>query len=344
MFQLQKIICGMFNMSEKKDKKRNYLRILFCGLCMGCADVVPGVSGGTMAFILGIYEELINSIRTFGSKQFLGSLLRFKFKDAFLQINYKFLISLGSGIVIAILSLAKIISWTLDKHAVLIWSFFFGLVLASIFTVSKRISAWNFRIFLSLAAGAILSYIIVGAVPLQTPETFIFLFTSGMLSICAMILPGISGAYILVLFGKYHFILQAVNQRDIYPIMVVGLGAIIGLVSFTQVLGWLFKKYHDVTVAVLIGVMFGSLRKIWPWKLDICWLLDGEKNFVMKHGKRIVTEQNNIIPEFMKNGSINIEIIYAATLLLVGIAVVIWLESWASKGEEPSENMKSKKE
>ncbi|MCK5686839.1 DUF368 domain-containing protein, partial [bacterium] len=267
-----------------------------------------------------------------------------KFKDAFLQINYKFLISLGSGIVIAILSLAKIISWTLDKHAVLIWSFFFGLVLASIFTVSKRISAWNFRIFLSLAAGAILSYIIVGAVPLQTPETFIFLFTSGMLSICAMILPGISGAYILVLFGKYHFILQAVNQRDIYPIMVVGLGAIIGLVSFTQVLGWLFKKYHDVTVAVLIGVMFGSLRKIWPWKLDICWLLDGEKNFVMKHGKRIVTEQNNIIPEFMKNGSINIEIIYAAALLLVGIAVVIWLESWASKGEEPSENMKSKKE
>lgn len=310
--------------------RKNYFRILFCGLCMGCADVVPGVSGGTMAFILGIYQELIDSIRAFGSRKFFTSVLRFRFREALETVNFKFLLSLGSGIAIAILSLSRVISWLLEKHAPLIWSFFFGLVLASIYTVSGRLTRWNFRIILSILSGAVLSYLIVGAVPIETPETFAYLFFSGMLSICAMILPGISGAYILVLLGKYHYILNAVNERNLYPIVVLGAGAVIGLVSFTQVLGWLFRKYHDVTVAVLIGVMVGSLRKIWPWKIDISWLMDSEKNFILKHGKKIVLEQNNVLPDLFPGGSINPEVLYCTLLLVLGIAGVVLLEKWAS--------------
>ncbi len=236
------------------------------GVFMGASDVVPGVSGGTMAFILGIYEELINSLRTLGEPRFIKAVLSLRIRDAMEMANWKFLLSLGAGIGLAILTLAHSLEWLLVNHPVFLWSFFFGLVLASVFVVAQRVGEWTLQRALALVAGAVGAFMLVGLVPVQTPETWWFLFLSGALAICAMILPGVSGAFILLLLGKYQFVLSAVTQRDILSLALVAAGAAIGLVTFAQILGRLFERYHDTTVALLTGLMIGSLRKVWPWK------------------------------------------------------------------------------
>ncbi len=235
------------------------------GFCMGAADVVPGVSGGTMAFILGIYEELIGTIRTFDTG-FIKLLFALEVKAALEYVNWRFLLPLILGILSAIFSLAKLLSWVLQNHPVLIWSFFFGLILASVFTVSKHLHQWTPALFGWMLVGAAGIYYLVGLVPVDTPTAPWFLVISGAVAICAMILPGISGSFILVLMGKYQFVLDAVNNRDFLTLFLVATGAGIGLVSFTRILGWVLKRYHDATVAFLTGLMLGSLRKVWPWK------------------------------------------------------------------------------
>ena len=179
----------------------------------------------------------------------------------------------------------------------------------------------------ALLLGMIGAYILVGLVPLQTPDDWWFLFLAGALAICAMILPGISGAFILLLLGKYHYVLAAVNDRNIVPILWVGLGCVIGIVSFAQVLGWLFRSYHDVTVAALTGLMLGSLRKVWPWKVDLEWVLDS-------HGEKIPTVQENVLPALTAGGSFNMEITFAVILAIVGFIAVLLLDRWAQE-EEP---------
>jgi putative membrane protein len=232
---------------------------------MGAADVVPGVSGGTMAFILGIYEELITALRSFDT-EFVRLLSKGSFREALERVSWRFLVSVGVGILAAVFSLARGLSWLLVNQPVLIWSFFFGLIAASVFTVSRRVTRWGAVGFVSLFSGAALTYALVGMVPMESPETPWFLFLSGALAICAMILPGISGAFVLVLLGKYLFVLEAVNQRDVAVLGIVAAGAVFGLLSFARLLGWLFKRYHNATVALLTGLMLGSLRKVWPWK------------------------------------------------------------------------------
>jgi len=235
------------------------------GFCMGAADVVPGVSGGTMAFILGIYEELIRTIRTFDT-DFIKLLFGLKIKAALDHVNWRFLLPLILGILGAIFSLAKILSWVLQNHPVPIWSFFFGLILASVFTVSKHLQQWTPALIAWMLVGAAGIYFLVGLVPVDTPTAPWFLVISGAVAICAMILPGISGSFILLLMGKYHFVLDAVNNRDFLTLLLVAAGAGIGLVSFARLLSWVLKKYHDATIAFLTGLMLGSLRKVWPWK------------------------------------------------------------------------------
>jgi putative membrane protein len=304
---------------------KDYIILTLKGACMGSADIVPGVSGGTMAFILGIYEELIDSIRTVGQPAFIQAALRFRLKEVFQIVNWPFLLALGSGVLLAIFTLARGLEWLLENQPVYLWSFFFGLVLASIIAVSKRIKQWTPLLGGLTLAGAVGAYLLVGAVPVQTPNTWWFLILSGAIAICAMILPGISGAFILVLLGKYQYVLSAVNDRDILTIALVGIGAVIGLITFAQVLGWLFKQHHDGTVAVLIGLMAGSLRKIWPWKLDIAWLQDSAGNFVLSSdGHRIVVEQQNILP----NGGTT-ELMVAVGLALAGVILVLVLERLA---------------
>ncbi|MCY3711083.1 MAG: DUF368 domain-containing protein [Caldilineaceae bacterium] len=291
-----------------------YLGLTARGFAMGCADIVPGVSGGTMAFILGIYEELVMSIRAGARRPFWQALLRLNVPTALDAINARFLLSVLAGIAIAVLTLASWLEWVLERHPVLIWSFFFGLVLASIVTVRKRIQNWNAALFTALAAGAVGAYFVVGAVPVQTPDASWFLFLSGMLAICAMILPGISGSFILVLLGKYQFVLAAVNQRDIVSLAIVGAGAVVGIVTFAQLLAWLFKRYHDATIAVLIGLMAGSLRKIWPWKETVASIID-------RHGELLPTVQRNHLPAALTG-----EVFFALGLAVMGFAVVMVLD------------------
>ncbi len=305
---------------------RDYLGLALRGMAMGASDIVPGVSGGTMAFIFGIYEELIDSLRMIGEPNFLRALFRLQIKEVFRILNWPFLVAVFGGILIAIFTLSHGLEWLLVNQPVLLWSFFFGLVLASVFAVARRIQNWRPAIHLTMAVAAVAAYLLVGAAPTHTPNEWWFLMLSGAIAICAMILPGISGAFILVLLGKYQFVLSAVNDRDFLTIGLVGVGAVVGLVTFAQFLSWLFKRYHDLTVAALTGLMMGSLRKVWPWKEDVSWLLDDNGQYVLSHGERIVTKQLNILPDFAGDP---LEVALAVLLALSGLGVVLLIERLA---------------
>lgn len=301
-----------------------YLGLAARGFAMGSADVVPGVSGGTMAFILGIYEELIMSIRAAARPPFWQAVLRFRIGEALRAVNAGFLVAVGSGILLAIFTLAQGLEWMLNNQPVILWSFFFGLVLASVVTVSDRVKKWTPPLWGAALLGAVGAYILVGAVPVQTPNTWWFLILSGAIAICAMILPGISGAFVLVLLGKYTYVLGAVNDRNLGVVILVGIGAVIGLVSFAQILGWLFKRYHDVTVAILIGLMVGSLRKIWPWKEVLASITDS-------HGALIPTEEINVFPALTVGGAFNTEILIALGMAVLGFVLVLVIERMANR-------------
>ena len=243
----------------------DYFVLLLKGMAMGAADVVPGVSGGTIAFISGIYEELLETINSvnFGV---LKTLKNNGIKTAWKSINGNFIVTLFLGIGISIASLAKLISYLLEAHPILIWSFFFGLVLASIVYVGKQVRSWNAGAMVSLIIGTGVAFWITILPPLSSSNELWFIFVSGMIAICAMILPGISGSFILLLMGSYQTVLEAVKDKNLLTIGVFIFGAVIGLLSFSRVLKWMFSKYHDFTIAILTGFLIGSLNKLWPWK------------------------------------------------------------------------------
>ena len=295
-----------------------YLILAIKGFCMGAANVIPGVSGGTMALILGIYEELIDAIHSLNLK-FLRLIALLKIREALSSVSWPFLVPVGLGILLATLSLAKGLSWLLDNYSVTVWSFFFGLILSSIFTVGRVVKEWRTPTFVATGLGTVAAYFLFSLVPVATPDALWFIFLSGFLAICAMILPGISGAYILVLLGKYHHILEAINDKDFGTLLILTAGALVGLLSFVRVIGWLLKRHHDLTMAILIGLMLGSLRRIWPWKETLTTLLDS-------HGKQIPPAQANILPP-----SFNSEVGLALLLMFVGFVVVFSLDFWARK-------------
>jgi putative membrane protein len=293
---------------------RDYLWLAARGFCMGAADIVPGVSGGTMAFILGIYDELLEAINAI-NKAFLRSVISLRWREALAGFPWQFLLAVGLGIGAAVLSLSNLLHWALDAHPSLVMAFFFGLIVASIDIVRRRL-AWKASHLLLAVIAAIGAYTLVGLTPAETPHTPLLLFLSGAIAICAMILPGISGAFILVLLGKYRFVLGAVVQRDILTILLVGLGAVVGLLSFARLLRWLLKHYHDLTVAALAGFMLGSLRKVWPWKT---YEAVGE-----------IQQEFNFIPE-----SFSTEVILALLLMLAGIGFVLLIE-WQARRQGKS--------
>lgn len=297
-----------------------YLLLSAKGFCMGASDVVPGVSGGTMAFILGIYEELIDAIRSFDIR---SARLLFTFKiRAFLNaISWQFLLSVGIGILVAIFTLASGLAWLLENKPVLIWSFFLGLILASVITVSRRVKHWGYGTGFSFLLGIIGIYLLVGLVPGSTPNHALFLFISGATAICAMILPGISGSFILVLLGKYQFILEAVNHRDVGVLFIFMAGAVAGIIAFSRLLGWLLNRYHDLMVAFLTGLMLGSLRKIWPWKETI-------ETGLNRHGDVIPIVQSNTLPD-----GFSAEAAAAVALMVLGFFVVMVLDWMARKSD-----------
>jgi len=300
-------------MNSKNRSFTDYIVLGVKGFCMGASDVVPGVSGGTMAFILGIYEELIDAIKSFDLKglQFLVTL---KFRPLLDRISWQFLLAVGIGILAAIFSLSKLLSWLLQNRPVFIWSFFLGLILASVLSVSRRVEAWKILTWLCLVGGTLGSYFLVGLVPVATPNDYWFLFLCGAVAICAMILPGISGSYILVLLGKYQYVLDAVNHRDFLVLGLVAAGACVGIIAFSRILGWLLKNYHDLMVATLTGLMIGSLRKVWPWKETL-------ESVVDSHGHMVPLVQSNILP-----GQWNGEVLAALSLMVAGLLAVLFLD------------------
>lgn len=296
----------------------SYLGITVRGLCMGAADVVPGVSGGTMAFILGIYEELLESIRSF-DMTFVKHLLSLHVRQAFAYASWPFLSALLLGILTAVFTLARALSWLLENKPVLIWSFFFGLVLASTLVVSRHLKKWTPGLVAYLALGTVGTYFLVGMVPLSTPDAPWFLFLSGAVAICAMILPGISGSFILVLLGKYEYLLGAVKDWDLLPLFLAAAGAAFGLVTFVRILNLLLKRYHAATITLLIGLMLGSLRRVWPWKETITGMPGGD-------GQPTALSQANVLP-----GHWTSEVTMALCLMVLGFLIVVILDWWASR-------------
>ena len=232
---------------------------------MGSVAIMPAISSGTVALIMGIYEQLIYSIKTISGKV-PRLILRRRFKDAFRAIPFSFLLPLGLGLFTAIFTLPSFVFYLLESYPEYLWSLFLGLMVATILVVRKRILTWSLFDYIIVAIIAIPTYFLVGTVPVETPYTLLALFISGMIAVCGMILPGISGSFMLVVMGKYEQVLTAVIQRDVLPLAVFTLGTIIGLAVFSRVLSWLFKNHHDIVIALLLGFMIGSLRKIWPWK------------------------------------------------------------------------------
>ena len=275
---------------------RGFLLLFFKGLAMGSADVVPGVSGGTIAFITGIYQTLLDSIRSV-DLQALQYLKRFEIKSLWNHVNGNFLLPLMLGIGVSIVSLAKVITHLLSQYPIQVWSFFFGLIVISALIILREIKQWSAGVFIAIILGIAVAYFITSATPAETPEASWFLFIAGAVAICAMILPGISGAFILLIFGKYEYILTAIKELKIGDIVVFGLGCIVGLLSFARLVGWLFNKYHNITVGVLSGFMIGSLNKVWPWKEAIETYLD-------RHGEIKPLVESNVMPNefFAKTG------------------------------------------
>ncbi len=322
--------------------KKSFIGLSLRGLAMGAADVVPGVSGGTIAFITGIYEELLETISGF-NLDLLKTWKKEGFKAFWMKSNASFLVALFLGIGISIVSLSKLISWLLLEHPIPLWSFFFGLILASIWLVGKTIKKWNAQTIIGLLAGTIGAYLITISTPADQTESLIYIFFCGMLAICAMILPGISGSFILLLLGAYQTILGGITgltsalkegNWDLVTengvlIGVFMIGCLIGLISFAKLLNWLFKKAHDLTIAILTGFLVGSLNKIWPWKET--------KEFFVKHEG---TPEEEIIPLVESNispgkfteitGGDNF-LLYAILLSCAGLALIIILERFGAR-------------
>lgn len=293
-----------------------YVGVAFKGACMGAADVIPGVSGGTIAFLMGIYEELLNSIKSVNGEA-LKLLFTGKISAFWKHINGSFLLSLGAGILFSVFSLARLMKYLLEFHPVPLWSFFFGLILASAIYILKGLDKWSFQNILSLLAGVAMASFICLASPAQTPDALWFVFLCGAIAICAMILPGISGSFILLLMGKYAFIMNAVTELNIVVLAVFAVGCAVGIISFSHVLSWLLKKYYMLTIALLSGFMVGSLLKVWPWKVP-----GAEAGFDFPALPGTFAQVTGADPQLFT----------AVAFMLLGLSIVLVIEFVAAKG------------
>ncbi|MGB0882435.1 MAG: DUF368 domain-containing protein [Vicingaceae bacterium] len=299
---------------------KDYIILSAKGIAMGAADVVPGVSGGTIAFITGIYEELLNTINSVN----LDALKKLKtegLKGFWQHINGNFIVALFLGIGISVASLAKLITYLMANQAVLLWAFFFGLIVASVYLVGKKVAKWDISKIIGLLIGTAVAFYITLLPPIENPDALWYVFVSGAIAICAMILPGISGSFILLLLGSYQLILSSIKDLKLTIIAIFGAGCIVGLLSFSKLLSWMFKKYHDLTIAILTGFLVGSLNKIWPWKFTI-------SNRTNSHGEVVPFIQENVLPA---NFNGDPQIVLAIILALAGLGLILILEKFSTK-------------
>ncbi|MFT2089808.1 DUF368 domain-containing protein [Paraglaciecola sp. 2405UD69-4] len=296
-------------------------------MLMGAADAVPGVSGGTIAFMTGIYEELIYSLKQcgFGALQVLS---KQGIKAAWQYINGNFLVAIFGGVLLSLLTVSRAVLYLLDNHPILLWSFFFGLILAAVWSLVRHIKKWDISAILIFVVGAVSAWFITVMSPTSIESSPLIIFVSGMIAICAMILPGISGSFILLLLGMYAPMLTAIKELQIATLAIFAAGCASGLISFSHVLSWMFKHHKTKTLALLGGFMLGSLNKVWPWKETI-------ESVINRHGKEIPLVQNNISPftyETLNNQTAYLW--YAIALSLFGMFLVILLEKIGSPDNE----------
>lgn len=306
-------------------KERSLLQnvlISIRGIAMGAADVVPGVSGGTIAFITGIYEELIESLNNinFGALRVLG---KEGIKPFWKHINGTFFVFLFGGIFISILSLSKIVVYLLENQAVLLWSFFFGLIIASVWLIGKTIKKWSAGVIISLLIGTGIAFYISTIQTVAQGSEHWYIVLSGAIAICAMILPGISGSFILVLLGTYKVVLDAIKEKDFMIIGLFAIGCVIGLMSFARLLKFLFSKFKEVTIALLTGFMIGSLYKVWPWKNPI-----GIKPLVVHSDGKEDWMMENVLPA---NFNEDPQLWMGIGCAVLGLAVIVVLERFSPK-------------
>ena len=302
----------------KRTTKQNVL-LAFKGMAMGAVELVPGVSAGTIALLAGIYEEFIDALKAFSTV--FPILKNDGIKGAWNHINGSFLVVLCAGMAIGIVTLLKLIKYLLEFQSIPIWSFFFGLIIVSSIFVGKTVVKWRAPQVIALIVGTVSVYLITGSAPVEASTSLFFVFAAGMLAICAMILPGISGSFILVLLGMYIYIIESLSEFNYVVLLVFGLGCIIGLVSFTHLLSYLLKKHHDITLALLTGFMIGSLNKIWPWKRTLSTMVD-------RHGETVPKIQENILPQSME---VDQQLGVAIACAVAGFLLIFVIEKIAEK-------------
>ena len=302
---------------------KDFALLFLKGVAMGSADVVPGVSGGTIAFITGIYGQLLASLKAFNLIA-VKLLFGFKLKQLWQHVNGTFLLVLFGGIAISVISLANIITWCLEHYPVQLWSFFFGLIIISAIMVSREIKQWNLSVVIAGLAGIAIAYSITLLGPTTTPDTWWFILLSGAIAICAMLLPGISGSFILLLLGKYIFIVSALKDFKVDVAALFIAGCAIGLITFSRVVSWLLSRYYNLTIALLSGFMIGALNKVWPWKKATEFAIDS-------HGKQVPIAETNLMPgHYFEQTGQDPYLLHAILLGALGIALVVVIDRVAA--------------
>ena len=306
------------------DQIKFYIFLVLKGAAMGAANVIPGVSGGTIALITEIFERLINAIKSFDLKA-LRLLTNGKFRDFARHTDLYFLLAIAAGVVIAIVSLARLFDYLFREYPVYIWAFFFGLVLASVYFVGRRISKVSLSVIITFVIGTGIAILISFLSKGQENESFFYLMLCGVAAICSMILPGLSGSFILFIMGNYRLVaIDAINERDFGILLPVIIGAAVGLVAFAHILSWVFKRFRDETISILTGFILGSVSILWPWQKEE-YLLDAAGNLILKDGEKVVTHYSRYLPQ-----ELGTEFWIAIACILLGI-LSIWITEALAK-------------
>jgi putative membrane protein len=306
----------------------NYLFLVLKGIAMGAANVIPGVSGGTMALITGIFERLIDAIKSFNLKA-AKLLFKLQLKEFARHTDLYFLLAVFGGIAIAIISLARLFDFLFNNYPVYIWAYFFGLVLASVYFVGKTVSKWTTSVVISFIVGAAFAVVISVLNPATENSGILYLLLCGVVAICSMILPGLSGSFVLILMGNYQLVMiDAVNDLNLEVLIPVGIGAVVGLIAFSHILSWVFKRYRNQTISLLTGFILGSVSILWPWQ-NVIYLKDTAGELILKKGEPIIMKYERILPE-----SFNGEVIFALIIAIGGILSIWAIEKLAATKTE----------
>ncbi len=297
---------------------KGYLQLFLKGMGMGAANVIPGVSGGTIALITGIFENLIDSIKSFDLKA-VQLLLKFKIRDFIKHTDLFFLIAVFSGALVSVFSLAKILGFLFANYPIYVWAFFFGLILASVYFVGRTIEKWGMSVIATFIVGTAIAIALSTLSPATQNDSFLYLIICGVVAICSMILPGLSGSFVLILLGNYELVMiQAVSNLEIRILFPVAIGTVVGLIMFSHLLSWVYQKFKDQTISILTGFILGSLAILWPWKNEL-YRHDEAGNAILKNGEKIIQGYDRFIPDTMTN-----EVWIAIILMIIGI-VSIWI-------------------